>query len=129
MILCFSRMPGFGSLGCGFGTQGFASTSITFFLEPAAATKPNGFYIGGMLRSPNGVLSYVVDHVGAVFTLQRLSFSLQQEIDEGFPFNVKLYPGCDHSRDTCWDKFSNGLNYGGFDFIPVKNPTGGSSIV
>ena len=121
--------------GCRLDPETFALTSAVTASSgrtltcTAAATKPNGFYIGGMLRSPNGVLSYVVDHVGAVLTLQRLSFSLQQEIDEGFPFNVKLYPGCDHSRDTCWDKFSNGLNYCGFDFIPVKNPTGGSSIV
>lgn len=95
----------------------------------AAATKPNGFYIGGMLRSPDGVLSYIVDHVGSSITVQRLSFNLSEQIVDGFPFNVKLYPGCDHTRATCINKFNNKLNYGGYDFIPKKNPTGGSSIV
>src|SRR3546814_7797331 len=76
-----------------------------------------------MLRSPDGVLSYIVDHVGTAITIQRMSYSLQQAIDAGFPFDVILYPGCDHSRATCISKFNNLLNYGGYDFIPVKNPT------
>lgn len=95
----------------------------------AASGQPGGYFIGGMLRSPDGLLSFIVDHVGSSITIQRMSYSLQQSIDAGFPFDVILYPGCDHSRATCISKFNNKLNYGGYDFIPVKNPTGGSSIV
>lgn len=95
----------------------------------AASSHPTGYFVGGMLRSPDGVLSYIVDHVGTAITIQRMSYSLQQSIDAGFPFDVILYPGCDHSRATCIAKFDNLLNYGGYDFIPQKNPTGGSSIV
>lgn len=95
----------------------------------AASGEATGYFVGGMLRSPDGVLSYIVDHVGTAITIQRMSYSLQQAIDAGFPFDVILYPGCDHSRATCISKFNNLLNYGGYDFIPVKNPTGGSSIV
>jgi uncharacterized phage protein (TIGR02218 family) len=121
--------------GCGLNPDSFDSTSSvtgvigrTLTCEEALL-QPNGYFTGGMLRSPEGVLSYIVDHVGKNITVQRLSNSLQNAITAGLPFSVTLYPGCDHSRDTCWDKFSNGLNYGGFDFIPSKNPTGGSSIV
>lgn len=41
---------------------------------------------------------------------------------------VRLYPGCDHTTSTCSTKFSNLPNFGGFPFIPTKNPFGGSPI-
>jgi uncharacterized phage protein (TIGR02218 family) len=31
----------------------------------------------------------------------------------------QIYPGCDHSQNTCINKFSNGNNFRGFPFIPV----------
>jgi uncharacterized phage protein (TIGR02218 family) len=31
----------------------------------------------------------------------------------------QIYPGCDHSQNTCIFKFSNGNNFRGFPFIPV----------
>lgn len=94
-----------------------------------AGLQADGYYAGGMLRSPDGVLSYIVEHTGTSLTVQRLSFSLQNAIAGGFPFAVTIYPGCAHDRATCDAKFDNLLNYGGFDFIPQKNPMGGSSIV
>jgi len=42
---------------------------------------------------------------------------------------VKIYPGCDRVRATCESKFDNLDNFGGFPWIPTKNPFGGSSIV
>lgn len=121
--------------GCNLDPEDFAVTSAVtaatgrVLVCTAAASQPAGYYIGGMLRSPDGVLSFIVDHLGSAITIQRLSYSLQQAIIGGFPFNVTLYPGCDHTRAACINKFNNKLNYGGYDFIPVKNPTGGSSIV
>lgn len=35
---------------------------------------------------------------------------------------VRLYAGCDHSMQTCQSRFNNLDNYGGFPFIPSKNP-------
>ena len=106
-----------------------AVANVKTFTVAAAATQPDGYYTGGMLRADDGTLSYIIAHVGSSITIQRLSYSLAEAIANGFPFDVKLYPGCDHSRQTCNDKFDNLLNYGGFDFIPTKNPMGGSSIV
>lgn len=36
--------------------------------------------------------------------------------------NVTVFQGCDHSVQTCRDKFSNVVNYGGFPLIPSVNP-------
>lgn len=121
--------------GCTLDAEDFAvvgectALAGTVVTVTEAALQPDGYYIGGMLRSPDGVLSYIINHTGTTIVLQRTSFSLTTAAGLGFPFNVNLYPGCDHSRATCNSKFSNLLNYGGFDFIPQKNPMGGSSIV
>lgn len=121
--------------GCTLNAEDFAeagtctaATNRTLTVTEADAFA-DGYFVGGMLRAPDGALSYVTGHVGSSITVQRLSYELVEVIGEGFPFNVTLYPGCDHSRVTCDAKFDNLLNYGGFDFIPQKNPMGGSSIV
>lgn len=36
--------------------------------------------------------------------------------------DVTVYAGCDHSLATCQAKFANVLNFGGFPFVPSKNP-------
>ena len=41
---------------------------------------------------------------------------------------IYLYPGCDRTLATCTAKFGNSANFGGFPFIPTKNPFGGSPI-
>lgn len=128
------RHPLYGR-GCWVNPEAFASAASASAINgqsltiAAAATKPDGYYVGGMLRAADGTLSYIVGHVGSSITLQRISYAITEEIAAGFPFDVTLYPGCPHTRDACSSKFNNLLNYGGFDFIPQKNPMGGSSIV
>lgn len=41
---------------------------------------------------------------------------------------VTVFPGCDRTPNTCNNKFSVIENYGGFPFIPVKNPMNGTSV-
>lgn len=128
------RHPLYGR-GCNLNAEDFAvagtCTALTGLVATVteASAQPDGYYIGGMLRTPDGVLVYITGHTGAAITLQRQSFNLQQAAEGGFPFDVTIYPGCPHDRNSCNTKFNNLLNYGGFDFIPQKNPMGGSSIV
>lgn len=120
--------------GCNLDAEDFAvaatCTAVSGLLVTIteAALQPSGYYTGGMLRAPNGALTYVKRHVGQVLTLQRRFASLEEEI-ANLPLAVTIYPGCAHNRSDCEAKFNNLLNYGGFDFIPQKNPMGGSSIV
>lgn len=93
----------------------------------------DGHFTGGMIKTQDdGVYRYIASHVGNVLTLSRPFEHLQALFDvTGLPGDVvvDLYPGCDHNLPTCIAKFSNELNYGGFPWIPTKNPMGGSSIV
>lgn len=52
-----------------------------------------------------------------------------------YPFNgldsataVTVYPGCDHTMETCDSVYANILNYGGQPFQPEKNPFDGTPI-
>lgn len=57
---------------------------------------------------------------------------LSQNSDEmslSLPFRIDLdgqaievYAGCSHTRGTCDSKFSNAINFGGFPYVPTKNP-------
>lgn len=122
--------------GCWLDPEDFATagtiSSITgqTLVIPEAASQDDGYYRGGMVRAADGALAFIVDHTGNQIVVQRLSRSfLDQFEEEGAGTAVSIYPGCDRSRATCEAKFSNLLNYGGFDWIPQKNPMGGSSIV
>lgn len=35
---------------------------------------------------------------------------------------VDVFAGCDHSIGTCESKFSNVVNFGGFPYVPTRNP-------
>lgn len=63
------------------------------------------------------IIRTIVKHEGDVITLSR---RLPSSIIEGMSFAA--YPGCDHSPQTCRDRFSNGFNFGGCEFLSVENP-------
>lgn len=88
-----------------------------------AALQPGGYYTGGMLVAPSGVPRFITAHSGDQVTIARPL----PELVGGM--TVALYPGCDHLRETCKNKFNNLDNFGGFPFIPGRNPFDGSSIV
>jgi uncharacterized phage protein (TIGR02218 family) len=129
--------------GCGLdialhwqtGTVTAASgTGVTI---PEAASQPDGWFRGGVLRFGTQ-LGFITGHAGAALTLSRpmpdLAASLAApDIDSvtGAPLPVlaDIAPGCDLRATTCATKFGNVLNFGGFPEIPGRNPFGGSSIV
>lgn len=90
-----------------------------------AALKPDGYYDGGYIKWNNGgVLEHrlIVGHTGDALTISfpTVGLAASEQID--------MYPGCAHDMTTCDTKYSNILNYGGFAFIPGKNPFGGSNV-
>jgi len=96
---------------------------------PEAAAHPDGYFVTGMLEGPDGTLRFIIGHVGDQITLIRPFDSLARAIVQGLPTDGFLYPGCDRTRGTCSGRYDNLNNYGGFDWIPIRNPFDGSSIV
>jgi uncharacterized phage protein (TIGR02218 family) len=83
----------------------------------------DGHFTGGMIETTDGFLRYITLHSGTTLTLVRPFQALEDEVNSSPGYaNVILYPGCDHTRTTCKAKFNNLDNFGGFPWIPGKNP-------
>lgn len=79
------------------------------------------FFNGGFIARGNielRMIRGVVDDTGNKATLTVL-FPMQT-ISVGVP--LTMFAGCDHQLPTCIGKFANVDRYGGFPFIPLKNP-------
>lgn len=123
-----------------FGVEGLlTSVSNNVVRVPIAALQANGWYLGGVFESPIGDMRMIIQHNGEYLTLSQPIKLLGTYLSEsGYGVNygnwyggvpVTIYPGCDRLQSTCISKFGNGPNYGGFRYIPSKNPFSGSSIV
>lgn len=121
--------------GCGVDKELFAAAGVVTAMAgkvvtiPEAALQPNGYYTTGMLEGPDGTLRFITNHVGDQITLFRPFESLAKAIAQGEDTSCRLFPGCSRNRDVCNSRFNNIDNYGGFDWIPLRNPFDGSSIV
>ena len=111
-----------------FDTNGTATAVAgTTLTIAAAAGSPDGWFVGGMLEAPDLTLRFITAHVGNQITLIRKIETLSDAIAGG-PQNIRLFPGCDRSAQTCVTKFNNLVNNGSFQFIPTRNPFNGSSF-
>ena len=89
---------------------------------PEIEGKPDNYFTGGVIEVA-GTMRYILSTTISYVSINRRILGLT----EGMA--VKVYPGCDRSAQTCLDKFNNIENYGGFDYIPIKGPFEGNSIV
>lgn len=104
---------------------------------PDAADFDSGWFTGGKIVTQDGAEGYIIRHSGSALELTRhLDFFAQTEAGYGNSYGeyydgstVDVYPGCNKTLSQCRDKFDNTDNFGGFPWIPSKNPFGGSSIV
>lgn len=102
------------------------SASGTTVVGADFALQPDGYYSGGMLEfeaSPGRFDRRAIrEHVGDTITMTH------PIVDLGPGATVDAWPGCDHTIGTCSTKFSNILNYGGFPYVPKKNPFSGTNV-
>lgn len=121
-----------GGKRCGVNKEAFAVAGAVLEVNglgltiPEAAAQADGWYDGGELvwEIESGVVErrFIRSHVGSALTVTAFPVGLAPGTA------VKLYPGDDHTADTCAGKFDNIDNYGGFLYFPDKNPFGGSTI-
>ena len=131
--------------GCGLEITGHWQTGTVSAIAgggavvtiPEAASQPDGWYRGGVLRF--GLqLGFEIGHAGAVLTLSRPMPELVSALGtpqtdpvtgDPLPVLIDSAPGCDLRAATCAQKFGNLLNFCGFPEIPGGNSFGGGSIV
>lgn len=131
--------------GCNLNKNDWAVTGHVTAVDGAVITMPeaanyvDGYFNAGMIEAPDGTLRFIIKHVGTQLTLIRqldqlndAFFKAGYGLSYGGTYGglaARIFPGCDRTKESCLSKFNNILNYGGFAFIPTKNPFSGSSIV
>jgi uncharacterized phage protein (TIGR02218 family) len=75
----------------------------------------SGYFIGGMIRFGD-VYRHVVNQGDGFVRLWREMPDIQ------VGSSVTLYPGCQRDLLTCKTRFDNTANYGGFPWLPNRNP-------
>lgn len=98
--------------------QSVAGSTLTI---PEAASKPDGYFVGGFAKIGDARRTITV-HAAAQITM----LSPLQSAVVGA--SIELFAGCDHLLATCRDRFSNVVNFGGFPWLPAKNPHAGDGI-
>lgn len=91
-----------------------AVDGVTVYLDTSLTS---GHYVGGMLEKANGSSKLMIlNNVG-----NELNLIYSATLEAGDI--VHLYQGCDKQLGTCNNRFNNVLNFGGFPWMPSKNPT------
>ena len=123
-------MPGCGVDKSAYAVSGTISainaarTEITI---PEAAAHPPDYFMGGFLSTADGTMRFISAHVGPSVTLANPAPVLVDLV--GVSGGATIYPGCSRNRETCHERFNNILNFGGWPWIPLRNPFDGRSIV
>jgi len=106
---------------CGVNKSSFSSSFTTYTIStsrkiitlPGLSSIPKNF-IGGYLSIAGKETSYITNQVGDVITIDQPIFSTSG--------TITLIMGCNKSISSCESIFNNLINFGGFPFIPAKNP-------
>ena len=109
-------------------TATITATSGNVITVTGIASSATNYFAGGYveLDAGNGLKDrrFITSSTNTTLTLNTaFGAALQLGIT-----TILVYPGCDHTLSTCKNKFSNTLNYGGWPFIPSKNPFGGDPV-
>lgn len=102
-----------------------SNVSGTILSSATFGTFADGHFTGGFIEydgSGETTQRFIIGHVGNDITLNLPIANLPSNAQ------IRAYPGCDHTLQTCVDKFDNEENYGGQPFFPGKNPMNGTSI-
>lgn len=112
---------------CGINYTAYRYTDTVIGLSGNSVTvagidvNPDGFFAGGYAEwEYQGRLEkkMILSQTGATIVLSGVPLGLVGLAQ------ISVYPGCNHTLATCTSKFANNLNYGGFAWIPSKNPFG-----
>jgi uncharacterized phage protein (TIGR02218 family) len=115
--------PGCGVNKATYATAGTIATIAGNVITVAAAgALAADWFTSGYVSAPGGNRA-IIAHAGTSLTL--ISPIPGAVVAQA----VTLYPGCNLTAAVCESKFANDLRYGGFRWIPQKNPFTGDALV
>jgi len=84
----------------------------------------NAYLRGGYIQFDNRDLRTIIDYNRSAGIITMASGLDILELGN----SVNAFPGCQHDLGDCKNIFNNIINYGGFPYVPSKNPFGGGRI-
>jgi len=111
---------------CGLDKNNFTLTlqvselvweSDNIFSHPDLGNYQEGAFSMGYVLLNTGESQYIVEHTGEKIQLLDTLYTLNKAT------TIDVVFGCNKSLTQCRDKFNNTPNFGGFPFIPTKNPS------
>lgn len=103
------------------------SISGNVITSSGLSSRADNWYRGGFLKWTNTAnvvtTRFITYHSGDTIHLT------QQIPDLSVGDEVKVFAGCNRTMAVCHDKFNNLDNFGGFPFLPGKNPFTSSSSI
>ena len=102
-----------------FYTNVSVSTGDVIEATGASAYADNHFtggYLNWLGSDGNQQSRMIYSHTGEQLTLD-WEIAGMKVLDQ-----LWIYPGCKHNMSDCFNKFMNIINYGGFPYVPEKNP-------
>lgn len=101
--------------------SGATLTSPHFGTFSDSSLVPQGWWVGGFVGTQDGSLRFITEHSGSGNTSITLAVPFElSSIQVGSV--VDIFAGCDRKYNTCKYKFNNLKNFGGWPFVPAKNP-------
>jgi uncharacterized phage protein (TIGR02218 family) len=94
---------------------------VTFNSAETISGQAADYFVGGELQKPSGDRRMVLAYTDLGGNSGRATILLPF-FDVKIGDRMKLTAGCDHSITTCRLKFSNEINFGGFPWVPTRNP-------
>ena len=123
---CTVAKASFSTLATLTGVSGNVLTSPSFVIT--TPTFNVDWFIGGFVEFNNSGLfdkRFITDHNN---TTGAITLNLPFGTELAVGAQVTAFPGCRHTTTVCSGKFNNIANYGGFPFIPQKNPMDGTPV-
>lgn len=109
--------PGCGVLADAYGLEGaLMEASGNKIRASAWASKPDGYYNGGKVVVANVPRRFVLQHVGDTLTLNG------PLVGAHVGTVATAFAGCPKTAEVCRDRFENLPRFGGFGYLPQRNP-------
>lgn len=85
--------------------------------DPQFLAQPDGWFTNGYIEvTETRETRFIINHTGDTLTLIAPLTNFTPGME------MRVYPGCDRTENTCRVKFNNIQNYLGFNRIPTENP-------
>lgn len=128
---CMVNLPGISFVGVAVASLPNLASDNRLITSPITASLGVDHFMDGEILWTGGANLNTVSEIQSNTSNLAGKYELELYLPPAFPIQIgdlfTLAPGCDKSADTCRNKFSNLINFRGFNFMPGSDRYMGAS--